>query len=58
MEQKTVFREVRVFVASNGFGVSFSDYVGAFTGKTYFVAKTLEEVKKICEKHLIPSAKL
>lgn len=55
MEKKqTAFKKVHVIVTSNGYTVYFEDYKGNPSSKDYFVAKTLDEVKKILQENLIP----
>lgn len=51
---ETKYKEVRIWVADNGYTVSFKEYVGNVDLKQgYKVACTLDEVKKILEDNLL-----
>ncbi len=55
MKEETKYKRVDIYVNANGFTLYFRDYVGPFEEgfKTSFVAKTLDEVKKIMDQKLI-----
>lgn len=54
MEQKkTKFKKVEIYVASNGYSVCFKEYIGSPSSKDWFVAKTLTEVRQLCDANLV-----
>lgn len=55
---ETQFKKVKIEVCTNGYWLLFEDYKGAYTNKNVYVAKTLEEVKRLCEEHLLPGKDL
>ncbi len=57
-DKKTGFKEVKVYVAANGYTLYFKDYRGDYTSRDFFTAKTLDEVKKLCAEHLIEPSKI
>lgn len=52
--EKTKYNEVTIFVADNGYTLSFKGYSGLPNEKGFKVAKTLEEVRTILIESLTP----
>lgn len=52
-EKKGKFKKVQISTTANGYSLYFQDYVGGFNSRDWFIAKTLDEAKKLCAENLL-----